>query len=186
MLIYIARKAIYMKLLINYDFFDAIRNVNEPLTPLKIVRNEKKYAIITFLWLVDGYFDDPIYAFRRLLLWYGIYMSMDLFYQFSCNEETSSDLDMYAYEASTKLKKLPVMLGDINVKTNYEMLLKSELYQRKLKVESSNDKLLSLKEEKYIYVPSYGFDGQEKETSILQEHNVGSKTYMLSVKKLQK
>ncbi len=30
-----------MKLVINYDFFNAIRDVNEPLTPMKIVRTHK-------------------------------------------------------------------------------------------------------------------------------------------------
>ena len=170
-----------MKLLINYDFFNAIRNVNEPLTPMKIVRNEIKYALITPLWIADGCIGDPKYALSNLLLWYGIYMAIDLSYQSIYKKKISDGLDSYAYEASTKLKKLSAMLDDINVKTNYEMLLKSELYERKLKVESSDEKLLSLKEEKYIYVPSYGFDGQEKETSILQEHDIGSRTYMLSV-----
>ena len=169
-----------MKLLINYDFFNAIRNVNEPLTPMKIVRNEIKYALITPLWIADGFIGDHN-ALNKLLLWYGIYMAIDLYYQSNYKKKYSDGLDSYAYEASTKLKKLSAMLDDINVKTNYEMLLKSELYERKIKVESSDEKLLSLKEEKYIYVPSYGFDGQEKETSILQEHDIGSKTYMLSV-----
>ena len=73
------------------------------------------------------------------------------------------------------------MFDNINVKTNYEMLLKSELYEQKYKIELNDDILLSIKEEKYIYVPSYGFDGQEKETSILQEHNLGTQSYMLSV-----
>ena len=170
-----------MKLLINYDFFGAIRNANEPLTPMKIVRNEIKYALITPVWLVDGYIDDPKYALSHLFLWYGIYMAIDLSCQSIYKKKDPDGLDAYAYKASIRLKKLSVMLGDINVKTTYEMLLNSELYERKLKIDSSNDKSVSLKEEKYIYVPSYGLDGQEKETSILQEHNIGSRTYILSV-----
>ncbi len=170
-----------MKLLINYDFFNAIRNVNEPLTPMKIVRNEIKYSIVTPLWLADCYFDDPKYALSHLLLWYGIYMAFDLSCQSIYKKKISGGLDSYAYESSTKLKKLSVMLGDINVKTDYNMLLKSELYEKKYKIESKDNNLLALKEEKYIYVPSYGFDGQEKETSILQEHNIASRSYLLSV-----
>ena len=168
-------------LLINYDFFDEIRNVNEPLTPIKIVRNEAKYAIITPLWLIDAYFNDPKYALSHLLFWYGAYMAMDLSYQFIYKKKNSCGLDKYAYEASTKLKKLSVTLSNINVKTNYDMLLQSELYEHKYKVETNEGKLPTLKEEKYIYVPSYDFDGKEKETSILQEHNVGSRNYILSV-----
>lgn len=36
-----------MKLVINYDLIDAIRNVNEPISPFKIVRN-RKYEYLTF------------------------------------------------------------------------------------------------------------------------------------------
>ena len=71
-------------------------------------------------------------------------------------------------------------MDTINVKTNYDMLLESELYEKKYKVEKT-DSLFAIKEEKYIYVPSYGFDGKEKDTSILQEHDIGSGIYALSV-----
>ena len=51
-----------MKLVINYDFFNAVRNVNEPLTPMKIVRNDEKYlgvapAILGVWNLYDNWFD---------------------------------------------------------------------------------------------------------------------------------
>lgn len=170
-----------MKLLINYDFFNAIRNVNEPLTPMKIVRNERKYILVTGICITDFFVLAPKQAFIHSLGWYGIYMTCDLVCESIFKKILDEDMDRYAYNSRVKLKHLPGMLGDINVKTNYEMLLKSELYERKFKVESNGDKLPSLKEEKYIYVPSYGFDGKEKETSILQEHDIGSDNYILSV-----
>ena len=41
-----------MKLLINYDFFNAVRNGNENTHPLKVIRNEKKkYAIMFPIYL---------------------------------------------------------------------------------------------------------------------------------------
>lgn len=38
-----------MKLIINYDLIDAIRNVNEPLTPFKVVRNHKVDILTLYL-----------------------------------------------------------------------------------------------------------------------------------------
>ncbi len=172
-----------MKLLINYDFFDAVRNVNEPLTPMKIIRNNRfQYAVYCPIWFSLGYFCwkyDIMTNIQHVLVLTGIVTSADIFSDYVMKKKFN--VDIYADEASNKLKKLSTMLADINVKTTYDMLLQSELYEHKYKVEKNEDKLPSLKEEKYIYVPSYGFDGEEKETSVLQEHNIGSRTYMLSV-----
>lgn len=44
-----------MKLIINYDL-DAIRNVNEPISPFKIVRN-RKYEYLTFQFPLLAFFD---------------------------------------------------------------------------------------------------------------------------------
>ena len=37
-----------MKLRINYDFLEKIRNVNEPHNPLKVIRNNKNITAIYF------------------------------------------------------------------------------------------------------------------------------------------
>ena len=170
-----------MKLLINYDFFDAIRNVNEPVTPLKIVRNEGKYAALTFLWgssaLIPGY--NIELALKNLAVWYGVYMGIDLVTSYIYTKVV--DQDKYAYNSSEQLRRLPRLLGALNVYTDYCMLLNSELYEKRYKFESSKEGLLPIKEEKYIYVPSHDWDGKEKETSILQEHYIGSGNYHLSV-----
>lgn len=172
-----------MKLVINYDFFNAVRNVNEPLTPMKIVRNHKiKYSMLTPAWLIlgslEGYGQE--YLIQKLVFLYGFYMATDCMFDILTKKKLDN-IDIYAYRASLELKKLPNMLGDINVKTTYDMLLRSELYKKQYKIERSKDKSIALTEKKYIYVPSYGFDGQEKETSILQEHDIGSVIYTLSV-----
>ena len=90
-------------------------------------------------------------------------------------------MDIYAYKSSNKLKKIVSQLKDINVSTEYNMLLNSELYEKTNKIEFDENKKPFLMQEKYIYVPSYGFNGKEKETSILQEHEIGTKEYFLSV-----
>ena len=171
-----------MKLVINYDFFNAIRDVNEPLTPMKIVRNNRKYKLLAPVTLGIGYLGgmSPESIARYLILWYGIYITTDLALD-NAIKRLNNNVDSYALTASTRLKNLSLKLDDINVKTNYDMLLESELYEKKYTIEKNDDKLISLFEKKYIYVPSYGFDGKEKETSILQEHDIGSSVYTLSV-----
>ena len=68
------------------------------------------------------------------------------------------------FRITRKEKTLPGKLDALNVKTNYEMLLSSEMYKRQYKLVKTDGGLYTVKEEKYIMVPSYGFDGQEKET----------------------
>ena len=173
-----------MKWLINYDFFNAIRDVNQPLSLSK----EFRHTSSKFYLFMAAYSAGVIYSgadtVATLLGWAAgqvIGMESICLFKRSLKNKNPDYIEEYAREASERLKKLAVMLQDINVKTDYEMLLKSELYEKKYKIESNDDKLLTLKEEKYIYVPSYGFDGKEKETSILQEHDIGSHSYMLSV-----
>ncbi len=175
-----------MKLVINYDFFKAVRNVNESLTPMKIVRNEYKYAIYTSLWVPTSCLlgNNVAETIKPMLVVHGIYMVMDLM-RLSLYKKLYGE-EKYKFEASEKLKRLPAQLDSINIKTNYEMLLNSELYERRFKIESNENGIIPVKEEKFIYVPSYGFDGKEKETSIMQEHNIGSNIYILSVAEPEK
>lgn len=171
-----------MKLVINYDFFNAVRNVNEPLTPMKIVRNDEKYlGVAPAIWGVGYLFGaNWEYIARQFIIVYGIYMTTDLIMD-SLFKKLNNNVDFYAQIAIPKLKKLSKMLGDINIKTTYDMLLQAELYEKQYKIEKNSDKSIALNEKKYIYIPSYGFDGKEKDTSILQEHDIGTGIYTLSV-----
>lgn len=177
-----------MKLLINYDFFNAVRNGNENTHPLKVIRNEKKkYAIMFPIYLsislmVQQYGKvTPRDIMLPILNGYGTLFFLDFLSELMIQKFSHSNMDLYAKNSSLKLKELAIMLGTINVNTNYDMLLESELYYKKSSIDYSNDNLPVLKSEKYIYVPSYGFDGSEKTTSILQEHIIGTKEYTLSV-----
>ena len=167
-----------MKLMINYDFFNAIRNVNEPFGPLKIIRNEKvKYSAFFPIWyLIGNMFNEDFQSnMLSICFSYGIVMSMDLL--------TGSILKFDKYEniSSMNLKKLVPRLADINIKTDYELLRQSELYQKQYKVELDENKIPFLMENKYILVPTYSYSGEIVDTSILQEHEIGTKTYTLSM-----
>ncbi len=176
-----------MKLLINYDFFDAVRNVNEKTTPLKVIRNEKKkYAILlpiyTSLALIAKQYSDfdTREIISIIIRAYGNLMALDTLAEFMFKKMSYTQTDLYARKAIARLQTLALMLDDINVKTNYDMLLASELYHKTVHLDSSESNRPILVSQKYIYVPSYGFDGEEKTTSILQEHVIGTKEYILS------
>ena len=64
-----------MKLVINYDFFNAIKDVNEGFTPMKIVRNNKKVLVIySFpIWFILDYS-----AFRNLSTTLKVFLLQDL------------------------------------------------------------------------------------------------------------
>ena len=176
-----------MKLLINYDFFDAVRNVNEKTTPLKVFRNEKtKYALLlpvyTSIALIAKQYSDfdtrDIIAI--ILRAYGYLMSLDTLGEIMAKTLSYSKTDLYAKKASARLNMLALMLDDINVNTNYDMLLSSELYYKTSHIEYGDRRIPTIMSQKYIYVPAYGFDGEEKTVSILQEHIIGTKEYVLS------
>ena len=176
-----------MKLLINYDFFNAVRNVNEKTNPLKVIRNEKnRYAFVfpfylsTVLIIGQNQKMDLNDIMIPILRGYGTLLSLDFIFELMAQSLSPSKLDLYGEKASKRLKELAILLETINVSTNYDMLVASELYYKKTSIEPSEGTFPILKSEKYIYVPSYGFDGEEKTTSILQEHVVGTKEYVLS------
>lgn len=178
-----------MKLVINYDFFNAIRNVNEPYTPLKIVRNRKRYfitygALVTALDFATK--TKPAQTILSLAFMYGSFITADYIVELIANSIIKNkygedNKDIYAGLSKIYLSDLVDQLTEINVKTNYDMLLKSELYEKEYKFEHNEKTLLALTEKKYIYVPTYGFDGKEQTTSILQEHDIGTRDYTLSV-----
>ena len=110
-----------MKLVINYDFFNAIRNVKDPL-PLKLVRNDSKYIYGPVILVACDYMigNDPITFPLRLLSLYSIYAAADLITTRIYKKEFN--LDKYALDAQEKLRLLPDLLNTINVETNYNML----------------------------------------------------------------
>ena len=168
-----------MKLCINYDFFNAVLDVNEGFTPMKIVRNNKK---------IIGYWYLPVLTmlnysgFKNLkdtclltILEFGIFLGTILSYNLI------TGIDEYKDDAKYNLKNLAVKLKDLYVKTDYDLLVKSELIKRKYKINIDEENVSALMELKYVLVPTYDFNGNIKDTCILQEHPVGTNQYVLSV-----
>ena len=166
-----------MKLIINYDFFNAIRDVREPYGPLTVIRNNNyKYMMSFPLWLTTDVitFNRGSEILSALMLEYSALIFKDMV----VNQKR--DMDVYADKSIHRLNELASMFEDINVKTNFDLLIKSELYDKRYKLARVNDGKKVLLEEKYILMPSFNYKGHIEDTSILQEHALGSGNYLLS------
>lgn len=87
--------------------------------------------------------------------------------------------------AKKELNDLSLQLNSQFVKTSVDLLLDSREYHKKHKLILNKKGLPCIMQNKYIMVPTYD-DGDIKETSILQEHEIGSKKYVLSLGSPQK
>ena len=94
--------------------------------------------------------------------------------------------DHYKEDSSNNLKRLVSILKELNVDTTYELLKKSECYHKIYNLKLNEKKIPQIIESKYILLPSYDYKGDITNTSLLQEHVVGSKTYVLSLGKPSK
>ena len=168
-----------MNIIINFDFFNAIRDVNENFLGFKIIRNNKRiwikynlpiYTTLDFLFLKD----NPNKILLALLFQMNLAFGIDLF------ECLLKGEDIYKKEAIIKLKKLIPLLERINLETTYDLLLKSECYDKITNFKINENKLPELVESKYILVPAFDYNGTIIDESILQEHVIGSNTYTLS------
>ena len=170
-----------MKLVINYDFVNAIKDVKEPIGPLKIIRNDKtRYIISGPLWFMLG--NMMGYDYKKnltvMMMAYGLYTMSGLYIS---KKLMQSDLDAYGLRSKDRLTSLVRELRNINVETTYDKLIQGEYYEHKIKIHVNENKIPLLMDNKYVLISSFGFDGKEKDTSILQEHVVGSFDYVLSV-----
>ena len=169
-----------MNLIINYDFFNAIKDVNEPISPYKVMRNNKKFnAFVALPWFLIynlfQYKDNLMYILLNLPIEFGVLTSLETV------ENALFHKDKYKDRAMNRLKELVGELNNLNLDTDYDLLLNSQMYKRKYELHLNKDKLPILLESKYVLVPTYNFNGDVKDTSIKQEHVIGSSTYVLSL-----
>lgn len=84
-------------------------------------------------------------------------------------------------EAYLKLVKLTLQLADMGVNTSFELLKDSEVDSTKYEIRLNERQLPVIKQNKYILVPTYDSPGKIGNTSLLQEHDIGSDKYVLSL-----
>ena len=166
-----------MKLVINYDFFNAILDVNQDFSPLKIIRNNKKalgiydVSFFTLDYLVIK--NIPISLILTMIQNIGFYVAM---YDYNYHDK----IDVYKERAIKRLKELVIDLNESYIYTDYNLLLKSELIGRDYKIHL-NEKIPNILETKYVLIPTYDFNNNIKNTALIQEHEIGSNEYILSL-----
>ena len=168
-----------MKLTINYDFFDAILNVNEDINAFKVIRNnKKKLALLTPSCMAFSYF-----VLRKVPEALLTTLLMDLYSIFKMTfEEELTGIDVYKNKSSRDLIKLVSLLKEyLYLNTDMDLLKQSSLDYKDYSINLNKEELVSIIESKYILVPVYDFNGNVKNSSILQEHSIGSCNYVLSV-----
>ena len=175
----ISKEGDYMKITINYDFFDALLNVNSGMTPMKVIRNNKKIIGVWYLPVLTvlNYsacknWND---VFKLLVFEFGLLVGSVMFYYITVG------IDDYKNKSIGDLKELVYKFHDININTDYNLLKNSELIKRKYKVSIDKKNLLTVIESKYFSVPIYDFNSNIKNIGILQEHPVGTSDYVLSI-----
>ena len=177
-----------MKLMTEYDMGNEIKNVNELYTPLKMLRNNKRFMIgfhLPFCTMINLLNGDFLYALKT----YPIdVLKFTIFYSI-CDviiaEAMSKTVDRYKYESEKNLKKLVSELSQIDVDTNYDLLLQSKRLKTKYHFYLNDHTVPILSESKYFFVPTHESDSLTGEV-VLQEHNVGAKKYYLSKAPVQK
>ena len=168
-----------MNLLLDFDVVNAIKDINEGYTPMKIIRNEGKYiallgmpSLFALNYLVFGsdvFKEFPAAVVRYFIIYFGISLA-----------ERLIGGDRYKGYADTNLRYLVYQLNQLDTKLDYEMMKEAKCYHRVFNVKLNENKIPEIIESKYILIPVYGLDGEIIEESFLQEHVVGSKAYVLS------
>jgi hypothetical protein len=167
-----------MNLVLDFDVVNAIKDVNEKYSVMKIIRNKKGIWIKTmpFIFAVD-YLIGGKRVFLVIPIHLFWYFLLDFTLEFTTNYKFG---DPYESISQIRLILLSSSLSDINVNTSYELIKEAECYKKVYNLRFNDKKIPQLVESKYILLPTYGFDGEIIEESLVQEHVVGSKTYVLS------
>lgn len=171
------------QLIINYDMMKKIKDIKEPYGPLKLIRNRKNVWLTihfpTFLVVDTLLLHTPIDGNLPLTLGYqfGIITVIELI------SFKALGNDIFKDRAKKQLSFLSLELQNLDIKTNYDLLLESKQYSQEYHIEFNDGKLPSIVQSKYILVPTFEKDnnGNNKEESILQEHVIGSNIYTLSL-----
>ena len=169
-----------MNLVINYDFFNAIKDVNEGFTPMKVVRNNIgswfKFNLPMITTLEYAIARENFFRYMPQAI------AVHLFLIFNTELILYKTLgDLYKDKADMRLKSLVCMLDKVNIETTYELLKKSDCYHKVKNFKLNEKKIPQIVESKYVLVPNYDYKGDVIETSILQEHVIGSNQYILSI-----
>lgn len=162
-----------MKLTINYDLMEKIVLAKKGFSLKKTLKTGIALYPIAFALSVPTNLDDPKQMFTSsiiIMLYYYLLRVQKVILLSSLIKEKSFG----------ELVKLSNYLESLNISTSASLLLNSKVYDTLYKVELDDAKIPYLLQKKYIMVPAYDSNGIG-DISILQEHVIGSRDYVLSL-----
>ncbi len=161
-----------MKLIINYDLVNEIRMAN---TGINLQRIKEKMII---------YFGTVSFLDLSVLLTGGDLNHFNIFpgVLYAATMFTTPELILKRLNkelAEQRLSSLSSKLHSINVYTDPDMIKKARLYKTRYELKMNDNKPV-IKQNKYIMLPTTGYLNND-EVSILQEHDMFSRDYILSI-----
>lgn len=170
-----------MKFPINYDLLEKVNSANGNVNVEKIMLEEVKKLIKLY-----GFYTAVDIVMRRDggIGWVKIFLSCAVFFASTVTVKTVFDYkfkDKIEKSACLELTKLVVQMGNnLNINTSLELLKQSELIKVEYKIIYQKYDF-KIQQDKYILIPAYDGLGDIKDASILQEHEIGSEQYVLSI-----
>lgn len=170
----------YMKIKVNYDLIDKIKQSQKGITLSKTASKNFKYGIYMFsiytildLMLSENKDSNVLLAASiGASAFYLLKTLVDEMMNKCLKEKQKQDALIDLIFLTRKLKK-------INIDTSPELLIDSKIQSVEYKINLNEEKIPNLLQNKYILIPTYN-DGEIKEKYVLQEHVIGSKEYTLS------
>ena len=174
-----------MNIVINYNFVNAVKDINEGFIPSKVVRNNLNMWIKFNLPFLTSL--EIAVTKDKFFKYYPVAIAFHLLFVFEAELIKYKLLgDLYKDIADLRLKTLVSMLNDININTDYSLIKDSKCYHTVRNLKLNEKKIPQIVESKYILLHAYDNKGDIVETSLLQEHVMGSKQYVLSMGSPQK
>lgn len=173
-----------MKLINNFDLEDIIINANGNINYKKVILNELKIPGIAFgltfslLVIMEQY-----QAIYNNIIFDSLWGMNNIIFR---NLDLKLNKDKRKLQSMKTLLELCNQLNNLYIKTTPSMLAESSLSQIKYKVRLNEKKIPVIQQNKYFLVPTHDSLYNVKDTSILQEHIIGSKEYIISLESPKK
>ena len=169
-----------MKLIVNYDLLNKIKESKTGMNLQKNIINELRIQsfALSLGCVIDLLILGKPYVFNNLLFC-GMYFIpgfvmlniIDKAFQVNNKRRANMELTLLSARLNNNLK----------INTNLDLIKESGVYKTEYKIIKNKDNIPVIKQDKYIMIPTYNGMGDITETSVLQEHNLGSKEYILSI-----
>ena len=175
-----------LKLVINYDMISKINEANGKYRLMRCYkRNMFTGTLATINIVADTVYlcngiGNPSRNISNIIFWLTWYLGVVPVIDYSVQSmKKRTNRNTYKDYAIADLKKLAQQLRNQNIDVTYENLLKSNVYHRKYKLDMEGAP--GIIRERYINVPIYDYNGMKATTSILEEHRIGSRKYVLTL-----